>query len=291
MKHLWTLLFCILTCTLIQAKGTKASERFVLWQLPTQVNDIGNSFVVKTDDGKIIVIDGGVEKEEGYLRGFIGALGNKVDCWFVSHPHADHYGALLKILENPREIRISKIVQSTFSDSLLSCEQQSKAGALRYYNTLEKSGIPVIEATAGMTFKFGHTTFKILGIKNEDLRMNAYNNSSMIIRIWDASKSVVLLGDAGKEEGDKLLKGPYRNELNCDYLQMAHHGQQGVSMDFYRTVKFKVCLWSTPTWVYNNDIGRGFNTHILKTIETRNTIKDIGIKKQYFSFEGLNKIE
>jgi len=27
---------------------------------------------------------------------------------------------------------------------------------------------------------------------------------------------------------------------------MSHHGQNGVSMDFYRKVKFRACLWPTP---------------------------------------------
>jgi hypothetical protein len=53
------------------------------------------------------------------------------------------------------------------------------------------------------------------------------------------------MGDCGKEEGYRLLSGPYRKDLDCDYIQMAHHGQQGVSKNFYRTVKFNACLWPT----------------------------------------------
>lgn len=32
------------------------------------------------------------------MRGFIGALGNEVEAWFISHPHDDHMGALSVIL-------------------------------------------------------------------------------------------------------------------------------------------------------------------------------------------------
>jgi hypothetical protein len=62
-------------------------------------------------------------------------------------------------------------------------------------------------------------------------------------------------------------------------------------MDFYRTVKFKACLWPTPSWVYNNDIGGGFNTHTLKTMETRKTMEELGIKEHYLRFEGLATIK
>ncbi len=112
----------------------------------------------------------------------------------------------------------------------------------------------------------------------------------MIIRVWDDSKSMLFLGDCGSEEGDRLLSGPYRKELDCDYIQMAHHGQQGVSKDFYRTVKFKACLWPTPSWVYNNDVGKGFNTHILKTVEIRELIDSLGIQSNYISWKGLAHI-
>lgn len=292
MKYFYRLLLVSLfICNILDAKNVKGVNNFILWQLPSQVNNIGNSYIIKTDKGQIIVFDGGLDKEEGYLRGFLGALGDRVDCWFISHPHSDHIGALTKILENPKDIKICRICQSTFSDSLLNGEIHCKDAAIKYYTAVKKSNVSVIEAKPGMIFKFGHTTCKILCVKNEEIKKNPYNNSSMVIRVWDPQKSVLFLGDAGAEEGDKLLKGPYRKDLNCDYIQMAHHGQSAVRMDFYRTIKFKACLWPTPSWVYNNDIGKGFNTHILTTIETRNTIESLGIKEQYISFQGLVKIE
>lgn len=48
---------------------------------------------------------------------------------------------------------------------------------------------------------------------------------------------------------------------------------------------------ATPSWVYDNDVGGGFNTHILTTIEARNTMDELNITEQYMSFQGLTKIE
>ena len=57
------------------------------------INAIDNSYLIKNDNGKVIVICGGVKEEKEYLRGFIGVLGNiVVDCWFISHPHSDNIG-------------------------------------------------------------------------------------------------------------------------------------------------------------------------------------------------------
>jgi beta-lactamase superfamily II metal-dependent hydrolase len=253
-------------------------------------NTIGNSYVIKTADGKILVMDGGVYEETPYLRGFLGALGNKVDCWFVSHPHDDHVGALTLILEDPQGIEIKEVCQSRFTEALLDTEPAYKGYAVRYYDALDKSGIKTIEGEIGMTMKFGDTNVKVLGVKNEDI-LTDYNNSSMVVKVWDDHKSVLFLGDLGAPSGEKLLNGECRKDLDCDYIQVAHHGQNGVTMDFYRTVKFKACLWPTPSWVYNNDIGGGFNTHTLKTMETRKTMEELGIKEHYLRFEGLATIK
>ena len=274
-----------------QPSYAKQGDTFTLWQLPSQENTIGNSYIIRTDDNQLIVIDGGVKEEEDYLRGFISANGNQVSCWFVSHPHSDHAGAMMEIIKDPKGVKISQICQSTFSDSLIDREPDNAQFARDYYEAVNQSGIPTVEASEGLVFTFGHTNCKILGIKNEDLTMNPYNNSSMIVRVWDPLKSVLFLGDAGAEQGDKLLNGPFRNDLDCDYVQMAHHGQSAVKMDFYKAIKFRACLWPTPSWVYDNDAGNGFNTHNLTTIETRNTMDSLKITEQYVSFQGLVKID
>ena len=113
----------------------------------------------------------------------------------------------------------------------------------------------------------------------------------MVIKVSDPVKSILFLGDAGAEAGDKLLNGAFKDQLHCDYMQMSHHGQNGVTMEFYRSVAFRACLWPTPTWVYNNDAGGGFNTHTLTTIETRRTMERLNITEHYLSFEGLTRID
>ena len=64
--------------------NSKKKSGFTLWQIPSHRNTIGNSYVMRTSKGKVIVMDGGFPQEELTLRGFIGALGNQVDAWFIA---------------------------------------------------------------------------------------------------------------------------------------------------------------------------------------------------------------
>ncbi|MDR2039498.1 MAG: MBL fold metallo-hydrolase [Bacteroidales bacterium] len=288
MRHLKPFLF-----TIIAIVGFSCSSKndFTLWQLPSQINTIGNSYVFLTDNGKVVVMDGGVKEEALYLRGFLAALGNEIEAWFVSHPHFDHVGALTEILRSPQGISIKKIYYSEFSPSYLDTEPMYSEAAYLFYDHLKSSGIPLVNIQdPGQEINIDGVLFKILTVTNETIKNNTYNNSSMAIKVTGKSKTILFLADLGIEAGDLLLKSPYRDDLDCDYLQVSHHGQKGVSKDFYRTIKFNACLWPTPSWVYNNDIGKGFNTHEFETVEIRELMEELGIKKHYVSCEGLHKI-
>lgn len=274
-------------------RDTESKAGFTLWQLASQVNTIGNSYVLLTDNGRVVVMDGGVAEETSYLRGFLAALGNEVEAWFISHPHADHMGALREILKTPGDVRVKRIYHSRFSESLIDAEPGSSKDAREFYALLDKGVFPVTDLReAGKEMHIDGLDLKILGVTNEEFRTNPYNNSSMIIRASDRRKSVVFLADAGVECGNKALNGPYRKELDCDYMQMAHHGQQGCDENFYRTVQFRACLWPTPLWVWNNDAGKGINTAHLKTFDTRRWMDEKGIREHHVSCtDGLWKLD
>ncbi len=263
-------------------------ESFVLWQLPSQIDSIGNSYVVQTANGKVIVMDGGFEAEKDYLRGFIDALGGKVDAWIISHPHDDHITAIIALLENPKGLKIDKIYHSRFPDVLIDAESEKTAEITRkFYSLLDNAtDIEVVDCHCGDEFEIDGVNFKILSEKNPEMaNRNPYNNSSMAYKMWDSEKSFIFLGDLGVEGGQKLLDSEYAKDLECDYLQMAHHGQDGCDKKFYQTVKFRACLWPSPKWVYNAPMGR------LKTAEVRGWMKELGITEHYVSNEGLARIE
>ena len=271
--------------------NSKKKSGFTLWQIPSHSNTIGNSYVFQTAKGKVIVMDGGFPEEANTLRGFIGALGNEVEAWFISHPHNDHMGALTEILKNPQEMKIKHIYHSRISKTVQAAEPDYSPSCQEFYDLLDKTTIPVTDIrTPGDVFPYDDMKLKVLSVANE-ITTNAYNNSSVIMRVWDKKKTIVFLGDAGIECGNLALNGPFRDDLDCEYLQMAHHGQNGCDKHFYQSIKFRVCLWPTPSWVWNNDQGKGFNTGILKTVETRTWMKELGIKEHHVTCEeGLWKL-
>ena len=283
-RYIYTIALAVLT--FIISGCAEKTETFTLWQLPSQVNTIGNSYVIQSVNGKLIVMDGGTKDETEYLRGFISALGEEVDAWFISHPHGDHFGALSDILKEPKGVKINRIYHS----KVVREDGSMHGWTGRFYSLLDSvavaSSIDVIDCHRGDEFEIDGINFKSLSEKNPELLPNI-NDQSMVIRMWDESKSFVFLGDLGEKGGRKLMESEYMEDVNCDYLQMAHHGQDGCDKEFYDRAQFRACLWPSPSWVYNNDTGDGFNTAHLKTVEVRGWIQEKGITEHYVSNEGL----
>lgn len=289
------LLLLSIACPVVNSEPKDSAEAvsgFMLWQLPSQIKSIGMSYICRTSEGRVIVVDGGYGQDASYLREFLGLLGNKVDTWFISHPHEDHAGALVEILKNPKDIKIRRIVHSSLDKSWYKkYEPECQAFCDDYYKTLSNSDVKKVEAKIGMTIKIDGMLVEVLGIKNPEFENNPYNNQSMVLKVSDTRKSVLFLGDLGVDGGRKLLAGPMASKVRADYVQMSHHGQRGVDEAFYQAVSPKYCLWPIPKWLWDNDSGKGPNSGSWDTMLTREWISKLNVKENYLAFQGLVLIQ
>ena len=264
-----------------------------MWQLP-ESSPMGPSmsYVIRTENARIVVVDGGFPQEALYLRGFLAAMGNRVDAWIVTHPHPDHAGVLNDILKAQNDLKIDRIYESIFDrDWYTKVEPEYMPFTEEFYANVTKSGIPVTDVQPGMKFVVDGVRFTVLSAKNPEFTGNAYNESSLVVKMIAGKKSVLFLGDLGVEGGKKLLVSPYAKYLKSDYVQMAHHGQTGVLQDVYKAVSPKYCLTPAPEWLWNNDSGKGVNTGPWLSLVVRKWMEELHVKKNYPAFEGLLKVE
>lgn len=283
----------LLSCqTSPRHRAYHTSGLFALWQLPSQTSSQINSYVLRTRLGNVIVIDGGMVGDAPYLKGFLAALGNQVEAWFVSHPHADHIGALTTLLEDPDELNINTIYGSLPAEDWVKAHEPGTLSTLQKLNrALGEFDGRYAELNAGQTLRGDGVGLEILGVKNPEITGNAINNSSVVMRVSDSHKSVLFTGDLGVEGGRKLLDSPYRKRLRADCVQMAHHGQNGVDEAFYQAVRPKYCLWPTPLWLWNNDSGQGKDSGPWETLCVRAWMNRLNVKKHYVSGYGLCRID
>jgi beta-lactamase superfamily II metal-dependent hydrolase len=220
-------------------------------------------------------------------------LGNAVDAWFITHPHSDHVDALGEILPHPQDLRIGPIYAS-LPDAEWTAKQltnEERDDIARFNAALKTAQRSVTDLKLGQVLVIDNIEFQVLGIRNPEITQNPLNNSSVVLRASDKTKSVLFLGDLGEGGGKKLLHGPYRDKLHVDYVQMAHHGQNGVAEDVYRAIDPSYCLWPTPRWLWDNDAGRGRGTGSYRTLEVRAWMAKLNVRRHYVSADGLQRID
>jgi len=242
-----------------------------------------------------MVVDGGNRGDAPQLRKFLKPFGNRVHAWFLSHPHPDHVDALTAILQEPGDMDIDAIYASLPDEEWVAKHEPKPPTHLESVRTfrraVQKSGFKLMEPLVGQEIRVDGALIEILGVKNPEITSNAINNSSLVLRVSDAKKSVLFTGDLGVEGGEKMLESPFQDRLRADYVQMSHHGQGGVDLDFYRAVSPTACLWPTPRWLWENDSGDGPDSGPWETLTVRKWMQELGVQTHYVSAFGLQRIE
>lgn len=210
------------------------------------------SYLIVTSNNKVIVVDGGWEGDAPYLKSLINGFGGHVDAWFISHPHQDHVEALSEILAAPEGITIGTIYHSKASPARYNSSDSDDV-VTKLYSRIEAFGCEKVDIREpGGRYDIDGVGIKVLSVSDEVLSTDL-NNSSLVLRIWDDAKSVVFLGDCGILEGRKLL-ATYPADLNCDFLQLGHHGNKGPEQAFYDAVSFRYALVPTADWIWYADL-------------------------------------
>lgn len=254
-----------------------------LYMLPS-VTPLQCMGFVLSGKGDVIVVDGGTSAETDELETLLLSLGGRVTCWFLTHGHFDHIEGLIGVLERGR-VKVDKICyQFPPLDYIERVERQENRvpRVTDLENAIGKSGTPVIRPLKGVWISAGH--FRALPLSDGSAVGESLNPSSVVYRVETSGESVLFLGDMDWRAEDKILS-EFPEQLRCRIVQMAHHGQQGVTEKFYKQISPEICLWPTPEWLWNNDIGGGFDTGPYKTLETRAWMEKLHTKNYYFGSE------
>lgn len=252
-----------------------------LWMLGSATGAQNLSIVIKSPNGKLIVIDGGWEADTDKLSSLILQQGGKVDAWLITHPHEDHVGALCAILnDSSRKIKIDKIYCSLAAPDWYRRVSPTGAGiADQLLNAFTKLPVGTVTNNISRGTEINVDDVNIRVLNNRGVyTYNGVNNSSLVYKIRVSGQSILILGDLAYDGGKDLIRTCTAAELKSDIVQMAHHGQQGVDQDAYALIAPTTCLWPTPAWLWDNDNGGGVGSGPWGTLTTRAWMDALGVK-------------
>lgn len=216
-------------------------------------------------DAKYALIDAGAatyhettdtkyKEKEAPVYNYLKKLGvNHLEFVILTHPHSDHIGGMVKILEDP-SIKIDTIYGNNLQFEYLKSsndvdkqnaetarwtaydtkQYQQFKDALKKRNDEEDASLHIsyLMPKAGSKISLGKAQITFYGpLKNDykygkkvDLNIRQVNKYSIVTKVVYGQNSFLMAGDAQKETVEKLIKSGY--DLTAQVLKQPHHGFQ-----------------------------------------------------------------
>ena len=284
----------------LTAEETECEKKpaLTLLQLPNQSFSQMESYILLTDDDHLTVIDGGTKQDAEYLIERIKEVhpDGRVDYWLLTHIHSDHACALATILDHhPDTLKIGQVYHDfPAAEWVRRVEPGSYEVSVEIFNALAKHD-RVARMPKNKPIRLGSVQITALNdLDDLDLEKPGMtvNDTSILYQVKTPETTILFLGDLFVHGQEAILKKQPPEVFKADVVQMAHHGQNGVTREFYDLVKPTACLWCAPDWLWdNNPPGQGSDTGPWKTIQTRAWMNEMGVRKHYIIKDGLIKLD
>jgi competence protein ComEC len=197
----------------------------------------GDATLIQTPDGKTVLIDGG-EADAGIVSQLQGLGVQRIDLMIATHPHSDHIGGLVQVLQS---FPVAKVVTGGQSHTTSVYEH--------FLDGIAAAHAEYVEVKRGDVIALGGINFQVLNPlnnNNPDL-----NENSVVIQFTYGQTTFLMMGDSGADTEASLLSAGL--PLKTDILKVGHHAStSGSTMAFLNVVQPKIALYSAGI---NNSYG------------------------------------
>lgn len=221
----------------------------------TQIDleDFGLSYVLRLDDGRFIVFDGGWQFEpdaDSLMRTLETQSEGRpqIAAWIMTHPHLDHYRCFLIFHEKYRDrVDIERFIYN-FPDvndtDRMPClmDYAEIEHIQRFEKYVAETGAKIYKAHTGQVYEIGNARMEILSSPDDTFfaPVKDFNPFSLIIKMQIEGQTILWGTDAHFNVAK--LGERYGDYLKSDILQVPHHGFGGGRILEYGLIDPSVCL-------------------------------------------------
>ena len=197
----------------------------------------GDALALRTSRGRWVLFDAGRDWEGGdegrrTAVPYIARRGGRVHAFVLSHPHSDHVGGAASVIDALRPAIYVDPGYAGSSRSYRASLEAARARGVRWVRVRPGDSLVVDEAVI---------TFLAPAPSWADSLADP-NDASTVARIRVGAVSMLMTGDAEREEEEWLLAHA-RGALRADVLKVAHHGSNTSSTQaFLDAVRPRVAL-------------------------------------------------
>lgn len=217
--------------------------RFVWLGAKMEEDKPGDSMILTSPDGKVMVLDTGHPSSSEYVLGALDAMGvEKIDYLVLSHPHIDHIGSAADVMDH-YEVGAVYTSELTYTGATYAACMAAIAR-----NQLEH-----IILHEGMTLQFGdHVLVEVLNPPAEieypanypDDSTRFVNNHSLVLKLTYGTSTFLLAGDL-YTPGEREVVERWGDKLDVDVAKANHHGAStSTSPKWRKAVSAKITVIS-----------------------------------------------
>ena len=237
------------------------------------VEDNGFSMFIRLSDGRFVVWDGGGQKADEDAENLYNKLkasaGNGdvvIAGWILTHCHGDHSNAYVSFLKKyASSVEIQKLIinPTTYEYGAANSDGADLESKVINETYSRSSDTDIVIAHAGQRFCFADVTVDIIFTIESIMPMSTefvdYNLASIVSRVRIGGKTLIVTGDSATQAWD-FMSDVYGNYLDCDYLQVPHHGAiPGGTKEAYDLMTPEYLLWSAGVNVFGRVTSSGYN--------------------------------
>lgn len=239
-------------------RDESGAERVPVTVTQIDLEDFGLSYVVRMDDGRFIIFDGGwpfppdADKLMAVLKEQSPDEKPRIAAWIMTHPHIDHYRCFLVFWPVYRnDVIIEKFIYNFPDTDPVSLERVLPLNDEGEVENLEKlevmvgeTGADVYRAHSGQVYTFGNVRMEVLSSPDDTFAppVKETNPFSLINKMSIAGQTILWCADGYFAKAK--LGARYGSYLKADILQVPHHGFNGGESEEYRLIDPTVCMAS-----------------------------------------------
>ncbi len=235
--------------------ANECETKFYCFENDHSIIDCGMCLLVQCSDYSFFVVDSGHYfqfNDNDRIHKFMRDRtphGRKIviSGWLITHAHTDHISKLIDFLK----YNCDDVVIEGIYSNLLSYEYEEpdwdieeKLVSKKLFDVMDNCGIPLYKLHTGERFYVRNLMFDVLGT-HEDIypqHISDYNDSSCIIMMEAEETRVFIPGDAAVKASEMLEKR-FPQALECDVVQVSHHGHIGLSTRAYELLNAKIAVF------------------------------------------------